>query len=75
MVVAVGGKIGDGLMERLEELLGSIEPRDTGLPEPAATPRTDHQCRLFTKQSTRRTSSSERAAIRSGTRTGSRCSC
>ena len=35
MVVGIGGRIGDGLTERLEELLGSIEPRETGVPEPA----------------------------------------
>ena len=31
---ASAARIGDGLDERLEELLGSIEPRETGLPEP-----------------------------------------
>ena len=30
MVVGIGGRIGDGLTERLEELLGGIEPRPTG---------------------------------------------
>jgi predicted Zn-dependent peptidase len=30
MVVGIGGRIGDGLNERLEELLGGIEPRRTG---------------------------------------------
>jgi predicted Zn-dependent peptidase len=30
MVVGIGGRIGDGLNERLEELLGGIEPRPTG---------------------------------------------
>ena len=30
MVVGIGGRIGDGLAERLEELLGGIEPRPTG---------------------------------------------
>jgi predicted Zn-dependent peptidase len=30
MVVGIGGRIGDSLMERLEELLGGIEPRPTG---------------------------------------------
>src|ERR671926_746774 len=34
MVVGIGGKIGDGLMERIGELLGDLEPDDTG--EPAA---------------------------------------
>jgi predicted Zn-dependent peptidase len=32
MVVGVGGQIGDGLPERLEELLGDLEPRETGAP-------------------------------------------
>ena len=30
MVVGIGGRIEDGLTERLEELLGGIEPRSTG---------------------------------------------
>ena len=30
MVIGIGGRIGDGLTERLEELLGGIEPRPTG---------------------------------------------
>ncbi|MDX6440014.1 MAG: hypothetical protein QOF45_2597 [Gaiellaceae bacterium] len=34
MVVGVGGQLGDGLQERLEELLGDMEPRDTGSPDP-----------------------------------------
>jgi predicted Zn-dependent peptidase len=34
MVVGVGGRIGDGLQGRLEELLGDLEPRDSGSPGP-----------------------------------------
>jgi predicted Zn-dependent peptidase len=34
MVVGVGGKIGDGLHERVQELLGDMEEGDTGRPEP-----------------------------------------
>jgi predicted Zn-dependent peptidase len=34
MVVGVGGKIGDGLHERVEELLGDLEEAETGGPEP-----------------------------------------
>jgi predicted Zn-dependent peptidase len=34
MVVGVGGKIGDGLRERVEELLGDLEEAETGGPEP-----------------------------------------
>jgi predicted Zn-dependent peptidase len=32
MVVGIGGLIGDGLVPRLEELLGDLEPRSTGEP-------------------------------------------
>ncbi len=34
MVVGVGGQLGDGLQERLEQLLGDLEPGETGAPEP-----------------------------------------
>lgn len=34
MVVGVGGKIGDGLPERVQELLGDMEEASTGQPEP-----------------------------------------
>jgi predicted Zn-dependent peptidase len=34
MVVGVGGKVGDGLVERLEELLGDLEQQDTPRPAP-----------------------------------------
>ncbi len=36
MVVGVAGMTGDDLLPRLEELLGDIDPGDTGKPEPAA---------------------------------------
>jgi len=51
MVVGVGGRIGDDLLERLEELLGSIEPRETGAPEPAVIPANGSAVSVFTKQS------------------------
>ncbi|HEX9381526.1 MAG TPA: pitrilysin family protein [Gaiellaceae bacterium] len=35
MVVGVGGKIGDALHERIEELLGDLPEAETGEPEPA----------------------------------------
>ena len=38
MVVGIGGRIGDGLTERLEELLGGIEPRPTGHPTDVELP-------------------------------------
>lgn len=34
MVVGVGGQLGDGLQEKLEQLLGDLEPGETGAPEP-----------------------------------------
>jgi predicted Zn-dependent peptidase len=34
MVVGVGGKIGDGLHERIRELLGDMPPAETGQPDP-----------------------------------------
>ena len=76
MVVGVGGKIGDGLTERLEELLGSIEPRETGTAGAgcdAAERLARHRCSRSSP--TRRTSFSAPGAIRSATPTGSRCSC
>ena len=51
MVVGVGGRIGDGLTERLEELLGSIEPRETGVPEPAVISPNGSPVAVYTKQS------------------------
>src|SRR5207302_6044707 len=34
MVVGIGGKLGDGLHERIEELLGDMPEAETGWPEP-----------------------------------------
>src|SRR5262249_14854929 len=52
MVVGVAGMIGDGLMPRLEELLGDIEPGDTGSPSPSAVERsTEPQVRIHQKDS------------------------
>src|SRR3984893_12674899 len=51
MVVGVGGKIGDGLMERLEELLGDLPDSDTGQPEPLVEVTTNGRVKVFTKQS------------------------
>ncbi len=50
-VVGIGGQIGDGLMERLEDLLGSIEPRETGMPEPVVIPANGSPVAVHTKQS------------------------
>ena len=51
MVVGLGGKIGDGLIERLEELLGDIEPRETGAPAPVVIPENGSPLKVHTKQS------------------------
>ena len=39
MVFGIGGQLGDGLQERLEALLGDMEPRETGSPEPVRAER------------------------------------
>jgi predicted Zn-dependent peptidase len=50
MVVGVGGRIGDGLVERVQELLGDLPARDTGAPEPTK-PHVNGRVKVFTKQS------------------------
>ena len=50
MVVGIGGQIGDGLQERLEELLGDMEPRETGSPDPVR-PNGAGNVKVHTKQS------------------------
>ena len=51
IVVGIGGNIGDGLAERLEELLGSIEARETGLPEPVQIAANGSAVKVHSKQS------------------------
>jgi predicted Zn-dependent peptidase len=51
MVVGVGGQIGDGLLPRLEELLGDLEPRETGSPAPVALPANGSRVKVHTKAS------------------------
>ena len=51
IVVGVGGRIGDGLGDRLEELLGDIEPRETGSPMAVDLPPDGSPVLLHTKQS------------------------
>ena len=51
IVVGIGGRVGDDLNERLEELLGVIEPGTTGAPEPAAIPADRSPVMLHTKAS------------------------
>jgi predicted Zn-dependent peptidase len=51
MVVGIGGRIGDGLIERLEELLGGIEARETGKASDVELPRDASPVLLHTKAS------------------------
>jgi predicted Zn-dependent peptidase len=51
MVVGVGGRLGDGLMERLEELLGDIEPRETGSAAPVDLSQNGGRVAIHTKES------------------------
>jgi predicted Zn-dependent peptidase len=50
MVLGVAGRIGDGLLERSQELLGDIADAETGEPEPT-TPHANGRVRVHTKQS------------------------
>jgi predicted Zn-dependent peptidase len=49
-VLGVAGRIGDGLLERAQELLGDLTDAETGEPEPTA-PHADGRVRVHTKQS------------------------
>jgi predicted Zn-dependent peptidase len=51
MVVGVGGRIGDGLTERIEELLGDLAAADTGSPLPAQPLPNGSRVNVHTKQS------------------------
>jgi predicted Zn-dependent peptidase len=52
MVVGVGGKIGDGLHERVQELLGDLDEAETGQPEPVRVERNGHpRVKVHTKAS------------------------
>jgi predicted Zn-dependent peptidase len=51
IVVGVGGRIGERLPEKLEELLGDLEPRETGAPAPVEIPPDGSPVLLHTKQS------------------------
>jgi len=50
MVLGVAGRIGDGLLDRAQELLGDLTDADTGEPEPT-TPQENGRVRVSTKQS------------------------
>jgi predicted Zn-dependent peptidase len=51
MVVGVGGRIGDGLIERVGELLGGLEDGPTGAPLPAAAAVNGSRVKVHTKAS------------------------
>jgi predicted Zn-dependent peptidase len=51
MVVGVGGRIGDGLLARIEELLGDLEPVSTEAPLPVQPTANGGRVRVHTKQS------------------------
>jgi len=50
MVVGVAGRIGDGLLERVQESLGDLADTDTGEPE-ATAPHANGRVKVSTKQS------------------------
>jgi predicted Zn-dependent peptidase len=50
MVLGVGGRVGDGLVERIEGLLGDLPARETAEPSPAQ-PFENGRVKVFTKQS------------------------
>jgi predicted Zn-dependent peptidase len=51
MVVGVGGQTGEGLLERIEELLGGLEDGPTGSPIPALQSPNGSRVRVHTKAS------------------------
>jgi predicted Zn-dependent peptidase len=51
IVVGIGGRLGDGLQEKLEELLGGIEARPTGSAAPVELPADASPVLLHTKTS------------------------
>ncbi len=50
-VIGLGGKIGNDVLERLEELVGDIEAAGTGAPDPVVLPDNGSPVLLHTKQS------------------------
>ncbi len=51
MVVGIGGNLGEGLQDRIAELLGDLPAADTGEPDPLAAPPQNGRVKVFTKQS------------------------
>jgi predicted Zn-dependent peptidase len=50
MVLGLGGRVGDDVLERAQELLGDLPARETGEPGPVE-PYSNGQVKVFTKQS------------------------
>jgi predicted Zn-dependent peptidase len=50
-VVGLGGRIGEDFLERLESLLGNVEPAATGDADPVVLPENGSAVRIHTKQS------------------------
>ncbi len=46
MVIGLGGRVGEGLRERVQALLGDLEDAPTGAPEPAQVPRGNGAARV-----------------------------
>jgi predicted Zn-dependent peptidase len=51
MVVGVGGRVGDDILARIEELLGDLTPAETGDAAPVELPANGSRVRVHTKQS------------------------
>jgi predicted Zn-dependent peptidase len=51
MVVGIGGNLGEGLHDRVGELLGDLEAAETGDPDPLSPPPQNGRVKVFTKQS------------------------
>jgi predicted Zn-dependent peptidase len=51
MVLGIGGQLGDGLLGRIEELLGDLEDGETGSPAPAEAAANGGRVKLHTKTS------------------------
>ena len=50
IVVGLGGAVGDGLLEKLGELLGDLEPGETGSPEAAPAAANGRRVKVHAKQ-------------------------
>ena len=74
IVVGIGGRLGEGLTDRLEELLGDIEGARPATRRPSSCRRTGRRCSSTRRSPSRRISSSACAATHSATRSAMRSS-